>query len=179
MKMKRLALMVFILWMTGLLVACAQTKPPESRGLIRPGDMVGDFLVTTGEEGKFTYGFNVDCSEEVSGQETNQSCKSSVGEVVNISTGIYDDTKSGKLDEYWSNSNYQLSIEGRPVDLQAFGTVEYNHPIVGVIRFWNVVISTSKPGEITTRDSGVAGGEAFGNRTTDTFKETPGKNNKG
>jgi len=167
--MKRLALIVFILWMAGLLVACAQPKPTESSDLIRPGDMVGDFLVTTGEDGNFTYGFNVDCSEEGSEQKTNFSCKSTVGEVVNITTGIYDDTKSGKLDEYWSNSNYQLSIEGRSVDLQAFGTVEYNHPIVGVIRYWNVVISTSKPGEITTRDSGVAGGDAFENTATYTF----------
>ena len=167
--MKRLALMVFILWMTGLLVACAQTKPTESSDLIRPGDLVGDFLVTTGEEGNFTYGFDVDCSEEVSGQETNQSCKLEVGEIINITTGIYDDTSSGKLDEYWSNSNYQLFIEGQPVDLTAFGTVEYTHPIVGVIRFWNVVISTSKPGEITTNDSGVAGGDAFESTTTFTF----------
>src|SRR4030042_2537156 len=157
MNMKRLALMVFILGMAGLLVACAQPKPTESTELIRPGDMVGDFLVTTGEERKFTYGFDVDCSEEVSGQKTNISCILSVGDIVNITTGIYDDTHSGKLDEYWSNSNYQLFIEGRPVDLQAFGTVEYHHPIIGVIRYWNVVISTSKPGKIITNDSGVAG----------------------
>ncbi len=61
--MKRLALIVFILWMAGLLVACSQPKPTESSELIRPGDMVGDFLVTTGEEGNFTYGFEGDCSE--------------------------------------------------------------------------------------------------------------------
>jgi len=167
--MKRLTLIGLILLMTGLLVACAQPKPTESSGLIRPGDKVGDFLVSTGEEGNFTYGFDLDCSEEGSQQKANLSCKSTVGDMVNISTGIYDDTNSGKLDEYWSNSNYQLFIEGRPVDLQAFGTVETKHPIVGVIRYWNVVISTSKPGTITVNDSGVAGGDAFEYTTSHTF----------
>jgi len=167
--MNRLALMVLILSMAGLLVACDQPKPTESSDLIKPGDMVGDFLITTGEEGNFTYGFDLDCSEEGSEQKANISCKLSVGDIANITTGIYDDTRSDKLDEYWSNSNYQLFIEGLPVDLQAFGTVEYNHAFVGVIRFWNVVISTSQPGEINVHDSGVAGGDAFENTSTYTF----------
>lgn len=167
--MKRLALIVFFLWMAGLLVGCSQPKPTDSTELIRPGDMVGDFLVTTGEEGKFIYGFEGDCSKQASEQNENYSCKLTVGEIINVTTGIYDDTNSGKLDEYWSNSNYQLFIEGRPVDLQAFGTVEYTHPVVGVIRFWNVVASTSKPGEINTTDSGVAGGDAFESNTTYVF----------
>jgi hypothetical protein len=167
--MRRLAVLVFILWMVGLLAACARPKPTESNDLIQPGDIISDFLVTTGEEGNFIYGFEGDCSEEVSGKESYQACKLAKDEIINITTGLYDDTKGGKLDEYWSNFNYQLFIDGRPVDLQAFGTVEYNHPVVGVIRFWNVVISTSKPGVLTVNDSGVAGGDAFENTTTFTF----------
>lgn len=167
--MKRLALIVYILLMAGVLSACAQPKPTESSDMIRPGDKVGDFLITTGEEGNFTYGFDVDCSEEGSEQKATISCKSTVGERVNITTGIYDDTNSGKLDELWSNSNYQLFIEGRPVDVQAFGTVEYKHPFVGVIRFWNVVITTSKPGTITVNDSGEAGSDAFEVTSSYTF----------
>jgi len=159
MDMKRLTLIGFIFLMACLMIACA--KPTEPSGMIEPGDKVGDFLVTTGEEGNFTYGFDLDCSEEGSEQKADLSCKSTVGDIVNITTGIYDDTHSGKLEEYWSNSNYQLFIEGRPVDLQAFGTVEYKHPVVGVIRFWNVVISTHKPGEINVHDLGVAGDLTF------------------
>ncbi len=167
--MKRLALILFILLMAGVLAACAKPKPTESSGIIRPGDKVGDFLITTGKEGNFTYGFDLDCSEEGSEQKGTYSCKSTVGDIVNITTGIYDDTNSGKLDEYWSNSNYQLFIEGRPVDLLAFGTVEYKHSMVGVIRYWNVVISTSKPGTTTVNDSGVAGGDPFETTSTYTF----------
>jgi hypothetical protein len=167
--MKRLAVLVFILWMAGFLAACTRPKPTESSDLIRPGDMVGDFQVIQGEEGNFKYGFQLDCSEEPSGQKTNATCNSAAGEVVNVTTGIYDDTNSGKLDEDWSNFNYQLFIEGRPVDLQAFGTVEYTHPVVGVIRFWNVAISSTKPGELNVNDSGVAGGDAFESTTKFTF----------
>jgi hypothetical protein len=169
MNMKKLALFILILLMAGVLAACAQPQPTGSSDVIRPGDMVGDFLVTTGEEGNFTYGFDVDCSEEGSGEKVNLSCRSTVGDIVNISTGIFDDTGSGKLDEYWANSNYQLFIEDRPVDLRAFGTVEYTHPIVGVVRFWNVVISTTTPGVINIHDSGVAGGSAFEYTSTYTF----------
>jgi hypothetical protein len=72
-----------------------------------------------------------------------------------VSTGLADTTGSGNLDEIWTHSNYQMFINDRPVDLQAFGTIDYNHPQVGVIRFANVVISSNKAGEITVRDSGV------------------------
>lgn len=167
--MKRLALIECIVCLTGILVACEQPKPTQSSDLIRPGDMVGDFLVAKGEEGKFNYGFELDCSEKVSGQKTILSCKPTVGDVVNITTGIYDDTNSGKLDEYWSNSDYQLLIEGRPVDLRAFGIVEYTHPYVGLICYWNVAVSTSKPGALEVNDSGVAGGDTFENTATYTF----------
>ena len=79
--MKRLALIGFILLMAGVLVACAKPKPTESSGIIRPGDKVGDFLVTTGKEGNFTYGFELDCSEEGSQLKANNSCKSTVGDL--------------------------------------------------------------------------------------------------
>lgn len=167
--MKRIVNMVFILLIAVILSACAQTESAESKAMIEPGDKVGDFLVTIGEEGKFTYGFDLDCTEKKSGQKSIISCKPNVGEIVNITTGIYDETRTDKLEELWANSNYQLFIEGHPVDLKAFGTVEYKHPIVGVIRYWNVVISTSKPGEINVDDSGVAGGDAFESTSTYTF----------
>jgi hypothetical protein len=64
-------------------------------------------------------------------------------EAINVSTGLYDTTGSGNLDEVWIHSNYQMFINDGPVDLQAFGTIEYNHPQVGAIRFGNVVIIAS------------------------------------
>ncbi len=120
---------------------------------IEPGDKIGDFVITTGQQGNFTYGFSIDCSEP--GPDNAYSCKATVGEVINVSTGIADTTGKGNLDEIWSHSNYQMFIDDRPVDLAAFGTIDYNHPQVGTIRFANVVISNSIAGAITVKDSGV------------------------
>ncbi|HSB65494.1 MAG TPA: hypothetical protein VLD65_02895 [Anaerolineales bacterium] len=48
-----------------------------------------------------------------------------------------------------------MFINDRQVDLQAFGTIDYNHPQVRIIRFGNVVVVTDQPGEIKVRDSGL------------------------
>jgi hypothetical protein len=135
--------------------ACASKagSSDETSKPIEPGDKIGNFVITTGEQGNFTYGFSVDCSEL--GTANTYSCNATTGEVINVSTGLYDTTGSGNLDEIWTHSNYQMFINDRPVDLQAFGTIDYTHPQVGVIRFANVVISSNKAGEITVRDSGV------------------------
>jgi hypothetical protein len=153
--MKRLVVFLFVLLITSLTAACGLVagSSVDTKTMIEPGDKIGDFLVTTGTQGNFTYGFDVECSEP--GSDNTFTCKGSVGEAINVSTGLYDTTGSGNLDEVWTHSNYQMFINDHPVDLQAFGTIEYKHPQVGVIRFGNVVIIASKPGEVTVRDSGV------------------------
>jgi hypothetical protein len=168
MKIKAGLLLIFVF--TIALSACSSGNSPSSKqdNMIEPGDKVGDFLITIGEQGKFTYGFNVTCSEP--GANNTYSCTASVGDIINVSTGMYDTTGKGTLDEVWAHSNYQIYINDRPVDLQAFGTIDYNHPQVGVIRFANVVITTDKPGQITVRDSGVYdNGDAFSSTSTYEF----------
>jgi len=151
--MIRLTRSIFVVMLSSMLVSCAglTSTPVDPNKMIEPGDMIGDFLVTTGDEG----------------DKENYSCKSTVGTKVNITTGIYD--LSGKLDEKWSRFTYQLFIEGRPVNLQSFPPIDVRHPVVSRIRFWNVAITTSKPGSITTRDVGVIDGEPFETTMTYTF----------
>jgi hypothetical protein len=153
--MKKLALIIAIIIILVLSVACSKSvsKARSDNTLIEPGDRIGDFLITTGVQGSFTYGFDIKCSAP--GTNNTYSCTATVGQVVNVSTGLYDTTGSGKLDEVWAHSKYQMFINDRLVDLKAFGTIDYTHPQVGVIRFANVVITTSKAGEIVVRDSGV------------------------
>ena len=165
--MKRLAYFPLIILVAGWLVSCVKTdsSASESSEKLKPGDQIGNFRILKGEEGKVTYGYDLVCNE----MEGNIACKASVGLPVNVSTGIYDDTYSGKLEEVWSGFTYELWIEDRPVDLEAFGTAEITHPMVGVIRYWNVVITTSQEGEITVRDSGIADGNPFESTTTFAF----------
>ena len=66
-----------------------------------------------------------------------------------------------ELDTYWAGQTYTMAIEGRLVNLQAFGSIEITHPIVGKMRLWNVVIVTDSPGKITILHSGEMGGESM------------------
>jgi len=157
--MKKLVYLTSIVLFAMILGACAKATPQPVQEMINPGDKIGGFLITTWEEGDVTYIWDVDCDES---NEANYSCKSTVGTKVSISAGIYDDTRSGKLDDYWSNHTYELFIENRPVNLQAFGFRDINHPAVGKMRLWNVMIIAAKPGDISFHDSGVVNGDPFG-----------------
>jgi hypothetical protein len=166
--MKKLAVLFLLLIFVGLATACALIGGTSADKKIEPGDKIGDFLITTGVQGNFTYGFDIQCSEP--GENNTYSCNATVGEAINVSTGLYDDTGKGNLDEVWAHSNYQMFINDRPVDLPAFGTIDYTHPTMGLIRFGNVVIIASKPVEITVGDSGVFdNGDPFSSTSTYTF----------
>lgn len=156
-------LMVFAITLT----SCAKANAEPADGMINPGDKIGDFLITTGEEGDVTYTWDLGCNQQ--GNEEVYSCKATVNTKVNVSVGIYDDQYSGKLDELWAGHTYELFIEDRPVNLVAFGFIDTIHPAVGKMRHWNVVVVATNPGEITLRDSGVADGDSFEATTTYTF----------
>jgi hypothetical protein len=169
MNVKRLIVLLALLLVAGLTGACSQlTGQSTGNKMIEPGDKIGDFLITTGVEGQFTYGFNIECSDM--SEKNTYSCNATVGKAINVSTGINDSTGKGNLDQIWTNSKYQMFINDLPVDLQAFGIINYTHPAVGEIRFANVVIIASKPGEITVKDSGVFdNGDPFASTSTYVF----------
>jgi hypothetical protein len=147
--------------------ACASVTQTPSVEPIKPGDKIGDFLITTGDEADAANSHDLNCSQQ--GEGETYLCDSIVGTNLNVSNGIYDDQYSGKLDELWSNHTYAMTIDGRPVNLQAFGSLDYKHPTVGMMRFWNVVIVAEKPGEITVHSTGVAGDDPFDDTTTYVF----------
>lgn len=168
--MRKLPYVVILILLGFVFTACARTPGPGETQQIEPGDKIGDFTITTGVQGNFIYGFDVQCSEPSA--DNTYSCNATVGESVNVSTGLYDTTGKGKLDEVWANSQYQMFINDRPVDLAAFGTIDYNHAQVGTIRFGNVVIVADQPGEITVRDSGLFdNGDPFSSTSTYVFTQ--------
>ncbi len=167
--MKRLMSILIIL--ATLLAACSLGSGQAGR--IEPCDKVGDFLVTQGQEGNFTYGFTIACSQM--NDVTTYTCQAAVGDNINVSTGIYVTDTSASQEDILTNSKYQMFINDKPVDLKAFGMVEYTHPGaegLGTIHFANVVITTDKPGEITVRDEGVYdNGESFSSTSTYVFSQ--------
>ena len=173
--MKRFFCLLFIALITVILVSCAKAAPQTAEPTlppieaINPGDKIGDFLITTGEGEDVTYMWatDADCVKQ-EGAEI-YSCQLPAGTKVNVSLGIYDDTLSGKLDSIWSEHTYEMFIEDRPVNLQAFGSIDVMHPRAGPMRHWNVVIVPAGAGEITVRSAGVAGGDSFEDTTTFIF----------
>ena len=165
--MRRLAYLTIIVLFATTLGACAQATPQPGDKMIIPGDKIGDFLITTGKEGDVTYSWDLDCVKQ--GKEENWSCKSTVGTKVNVSMGVYAAFTGKDLDTLWSEHTYKMFLEDRPVNLEAFGSIDHLDPRAGTMRVWNVVIVAAKPGKITLHDSGVVNGDPSESTMTYTF----------
>ncbi len=153
--MKRLACLLFVLLVAAVSASCGKSES----GSINPGDKVGGFQVTigTGDDVSYLWDWEADCIEQGEGT----SCKVGIGAKVNVSWGIYASVNKD-LDTTWSEHTYKMFINDRPVNLEAFGSVDIVYPVVGKMRLWNVVIVADKPGTIVIRTEGVAGGDPFG-----------------
>jgi predicted esterase len=182
--MQRLVRVVPLLIATALIPSCAHPAPSPTPtaapaptatiDLLEPGDEIGGYLVTTGSPESVTYQWQLDSTKSESGKETLVNVD--WGTNLNVSAGVFDETFKGNLEGLWSTATYELYIEGRPVDLAAFGTMDYPHPVAGTMRHWNVVIVADKPGQFTVHDLGVVGGKSYEGRTTFTVlpPATPG-----
>jgi hypothetical protein len=175
MTIKKPVYLTLIVLFVFILGACTTATPqpvetPSQRieGMINPGDKIGDFLITTGDGEDVIFVTKLHCPFD-SSTET-ESCEQPVGTKVNVSQGIFADPSIGKtLDELWSEQTHEMVIEGRPVNLQAFGSVDFSQPVVGTVRVWNVVIVTDKPGKITAHSKGVVGGDPWNYTAIITF----------
>src|SRR4030042_2175778 len=168
MTMKRIVYITLIALLSIIISGCgkatqqpSEATPNPSELIIKPGDRLGDFLITTGEGEDVIFVSKLHCPYDSS--TGIESCEQPVGTKVNVGLGIYGDNTSGgkTVDEYWSEQTHEMFIEGRPVDLQSFGTTDFDNPMVGTVRVWNVVIVTDTPGRITAHSTGVVGGDAF------------------
>lgn len=166
--MKRLVYLTLMVICAIGVDACAGATSQPTDVKINPGDKVGDFLITTGKAGDVTYGWELNkCVYQDDKKIT--WCPAIGGTKVNVSIGIYDDTFAGKLDSLWSEHTYEMFIASRPVNLQAFGYTDITHPVVGKIRYWNVVITSAKSGEIMVSAKGAVGGKPIEDSTTYSF----------
>jgi hypothetical protein len=153
--MKRLGYLAFIVLFASMLASCAPSNStPTATGMINPGDKIGDFLITTGGLEGVKSVWDLGCDES----EGKASCRLPVGTKVNVSWGIYADASKGEdLETKWAGFTYEMVIDGRPVNLKAFGYVIF--PYRYTTRCWDVVITTDKPGEIEIKGTGAPAGE--------------------
>jgi hypothetical protein len=168
--MNGLVRLAVLLLVVVLSVSCvpAASVPADASKPIEPGDKIGNFTVTKGEGEDIVYRWNGTCTEQTGSQDL-VSCEADVGAKANVSIGFYDDTLSGKLDSTWADHTYEMSIDGRPVNLKAFGSIDIPHPRVALLRAWNVVLVADKPGEVKIRSKGVFDGDPFDEILTYTF----------
>jgi hypothetical protein len=141
--MKKVVVLSIIGLLAIFLSACSAGSQATNE-LINPGDQVGGFVFSTADAKTAGLPHNYSCAEN--GDEL--VCKATAGTRVNISPSYFDDTHKGKIEELWSDSTHQMSIEDRKVNLQAFGYIDVPNPVMGTVRKWNVAIVTEKPGEI-------------------------------
>lgn len=164
--MKKSVYLILLMLIAIILGACAKAMqepvdkatPQFIAEMINPGDKIGDFLITTSDDENVIYTTKVHCPFDPSTKS--ETCEIDIGVKVNVALGVYGDSVE-KLDAYWSGQTYMMTIEGRPVNLQAFGSIDITHPVVVKMRLWNVVVVTDKPGKITIQHSGEMAGESM------------------
>lgn len=123
--------------------------------MITPGNKVGEFIFSTADEKIAGYPHNYSCTEN----GNDLTCKTTAGTLVNISPSYFDDTRKGRIEQLWTDSTHEMIIEGRKVNLQAFGYIDVPNIVMGSVRKWNVAMVTEKPGEIKVSHSIVFDGK--------------------
>jgi hypothetical protein len=147
---RNLIVLVSLLAVGALLVACNASEASESSqpgettagDSIQPGEKVAGYLISTAKPDKFmvTSGYCPEVGD----------CNAPAGTSLNIGPGAYGFTPE-TLDANWQKLTSELYINGLPVDLAAFGSIDTIHEATKAnsIRLWNVTVEDPAPGELT------------------------------
>jgi len=146
--MKKFVCLIFLALFTTTVVGCAKATPtPEAViKLLKPGDRVGDMLLsahppTSMEASIFNY-CNPFVSESIPSTDIRQ-CD--VPELPHLSIGFGEraSTQEG-LEAAWQSKTWELYVDGHPIDLSAFGTIDLD--VGEKVRIWNVGLENLTPG---------------------------------
>ena len=158
---KAFRLMLCLLFLLAILAACAKTPQetevvatPTPINMIQPGDTVNGVLVTTGNKDS-TFLFDLPWTKK-DGLDV---CTVTLGNPYNVIGSIAAPT-SEELDETWETYTETFTIEGHPVDLGAFGTIDFVHERTQLyMRAPNVVLTSTEPVTLTIHDVLTVSGE--------------------
>ena len=164
--MKRLVLFTFKVLFAGLLVSCAAPTPvplpetltpippfatpipvPLTMDMIKPGEKVGDMVLTIGQNGSMTEIWEFcDPFVTVPGVIMRE-CNVPALQSLSIGYGSLGSTVE-ELDAAWGLITWELFLDGQPVNLPAFGTIDQvDNSNASVLRLWNVVLYQPTPGK--------------------------------
>jgi Phospholipase/Carboxylesterase len=155
MIMKKMACLTLIVVLVASLAGCAKaTATPNPIDMIEPGDTVNGVLVTTGDKNSI-FGFDLPCTEK----DHIFTCTTSFGNPTNVTGAVYGFTQE-ELQSKWETFTYTITIEGQPVDLPAFGTIDFVHQQSGLyMRAYNVALISTDPITLTTHDVATVSGD--------------------
>ncbi len=125
---------------------------PVMLDMIEPGERIGDMVLTTAQDegGAEPQLFDF-CDPYITESDPaviTRECEVPVMPYYFIGYGIFADTTS-ELDTLWSTIAWELIVDGHPVDLAAFGTIDLDWG--KQYRVLNVVLANPTPGEHTIR----------------------------
>jgi len=132
--------------------ACARNKSNNAEGVINPGDEIDGMVFTTADEIDWDLSLSFLCDFD-SIEETDTSptidCFSSPGSSVffgNFSGIPYNNPK--EVDEPWNEIKSEVTFDGRPLNLQAFGymEIELYEAEWKYARIWNLIVDNIMPG---------------------------------
>lgn len=139
----------------GLIVSCAPslstTAPPltstGSEDMIEPGDMIGEMVVRTAKDESETEPAIWDSCDMLLAELAEAKkveCTVPFHPQYFLPSGVVDSDEE-QLNSFWKTLTWEISINGQPIDLDSFGTID---ALGG--RFWNVVLENPTPGRIET-----------------------------
>ncbi len=139
--MKTSRLFIYPILLACLLIACRGTAEPENLPPLEPGDALGEMtLVVNNYPTPHITNF---CAEE---ELASGNCQipADLGQL-GINHGWEEDTAAA-LEAAWADSSWELVVDGRQVNLDAFGAPFWDEDSP-TVRYWSVALQHPTPGE--------------------------------
>jgi hypothetical protein len=115
---------------------------PGGETLINPGDKVGEMTVTTGSASADIFSF---CDPFAKPGVEVRECVVPPVSSLGIGWGNFADS-ADQLESEWQAQTHELILDGYPVNLAAFGTVDSHIP-QGYLRTWNIMVEGLTSGQ--------------------------------
>jgi predicted esterase len=148
--MKTMSLPAFLGLIGLFLVSCAEpaSEPLNAEDMIHLGDTIGGMYFSRIEEYDGTSDLAKYCNFHQLGPSADEyTCQAEEGNRVFLFCMASFAESPAELDELWQATDSQMSIDGRPVDLSSFGTIDFlQEGSPYTLRAWNVAIENIATG---------------------------------
>jgi len=148
------------------LTACSKPTATQTPiDMIQPGDTVNGVLVTIGNEDS-TFGFDLPCTQN----DNIYTCTTTFNNPTNVTAAVYGFTPE-EVQSKWETFSYTVTIDGQPVDLPAFGTIDFVHEQTKLyMRAYNIVLIGTQPITLSVHDIGSVTDESWEEDTLIVFE---------